>query len=311
MKDWSRFELDYETRHTGGCLVVHADCLEWLGRIPNKSLHAIVTDPPYGLKEYDFDQLRKRKNGRGGVWRIPPSFDGSERTPLPRFTDLSDDERNQLSEFFQEWAFLAARTLRPGGHVFLACNTFLAPLVYNAISEGGLEYRGQIIRNGVMTLRGGDRPKGAEQEFSEVCTMPRGCYEPWGLFRNPIPTGMRISDCLRKYGTGGLRRLPDGRPFMDVIQSQRTPSEEREVSDHSSLKPQAFLRKLVHASLPLGEGVICDPFMGSGSTLAAAESLGISSIGVERRQDDFDQSIEKIEQLARITVKDDQLELSL
>jgi site-specific DNA-methyltransferase (adenine-specific) len=31
-------------------------------------LHAIVTDPPYGVKEYDFDQLEKKDNGNGGIW---------------------------------------------------------------------------------------------------------------------------------------------------------------------------------------------------------------------------------------------------
>ncbi|MFA5775890.1 MAG: DNA methyltransferase, partial [Ilumatobacteraceae bacterium] len=48
-----------------------------------------------------------------------------------------------------------------------------------------------------------------------------------------------------------------------------------------SLKPQDFLRKLVRAVLPLGHGVVLDPFAGSGSTLAAAEAVGYESIGVE------------------------------
>jgi len=309
MNDVPAYEQDYETKRVGGCLVVHADCLEWLARIPENSLHAVVTDPPYGVKEYDFDQLRKRANGDGGVWRIPPSFDGNERTPLPRFTDLSQKERRTLRRFFEEWAGVVCRALKPGGHVMLASNAYLAPLVYRAVEEGGLTFRGQLIRGGVMTLRGGDRPKGAEQEFRDVCTMPRGCYEPWGLFRNPLPREMRIQDGLREHGTGGLRRLPDGRPFMDLIESRKTPQNEREIADHSSLKPQAFLRKLVYASLPTGEGVVCDPFMGSGSTLAAAEAVGARAVGVERRQQDVEDSPEIIRRLSQLSVGDVQLEL--
>ncbi|MBO0869946.1 MAG: site-specific DNA-methyltransferase [Micromonosporaceae bacterium] len=53
------------------------------------------------------------------------------------------------------------------------------------------------------------------------------------------------------------------------------------MANHPSLKPQAFLRHLVRAVLPLGEGRVLDPFAGSGSTLAAAEAVGYESIGVE------------------------------
>jgi DNA modification methylase len=41
------------------------------------------------------------------------------------------------------------------------------------------------------------------------------------------------------------------------------------------------MRSLVRASLPLGKGIVLDPFMGAGSTLAAAKSLGLKSVGVE------------------------------
>jgi len=47
--------------------------------------------------------------------------------------------------------------------------------------------------------------------------------------------------------------------------------EERKIAPHPSLKPQAFMRQLVRAALPLGRGVILDPFMGAGSTVAAAK----------------------------------------
>lgn len=311
MRDlFSPFILDYSVQNVGHSLIVHADCFAWLAKIPANSVHAIVTDPPYGVKEYNPDQLEKLANGNGGIWRIPPSFDGNLRSPLPRFTALNQRERDSIYQFFFEWANVAIQALRPGGHVFIASNSFLSQLVFSALIEGGLEYRGTIIRL-VRTLRGGDRPKNAEDEYSGVCSLPRGCYEPWGLFRKPIPIGMKVSDCLEKYQTGGLRRKPNGNPFEDVIESERTQQKERNFADHPSLKPQSFLRKIVYAALPLGAGIIVDPFMGSGSTVAAAEALGYSCIGIERYEKYYKMATAAIPKLASLVINKDQLQLYL
>lgn len=302
----NKLRFDYDASFIGKSLAIHANCIEWLSRLPENSLHAIVTDPPYGVKEYDVDQLEKRAAGNGGIWRIPPSFDGSVRSPLPRFTALDPDERRRLYAFFAEWAKLVHRTLLPGGHVFIATNAFIAQLLYDALVEGGLDFRGQVIRL-VRTLRGGDRPKNAEEEFPGVSSMPRGCYEPWGIFRKSLPPKMTVGECLRRYSTGGLRRTQDDKPFADLIQSERTSKKERSIADHPSLKPQGFLRQLVYASLPLGKGIVCDPFMGSGSTVAAAESLGLSCIGVERHREYFDLGLEVIPKLAMLDVPQPEL----
>lgn len=302
--------FDYAHAQVGKSLIVHADCFEWMSRAPEGCIHGIVTDPPYGVKEYEFDQLEKRANGNGGIWRIPPSFDGSTRQPLPRFTALNVRERKQLCEFFTEWGKVAAHVLRPGGHVFVACNSFMCQMVYSALVAGGLEFRGQLIRL-VQTLRGGDRPKNAEEEFPDVCSLPRGCYEPWGILRKPLPTGLKVSDCLRQFETGGLRRLPEGLPFSDLVEVGRTPREERKLANHPSLKPQALLRKLVYAVLPLGKGIVLDPFMGSGSTVAAANAVGVQSIGLEKNKAYFDAASPQIERLTKVAAPHDQLKIPL
>jgi len=97
--------------------------------------------------------------------------------------------------------------------------------------------------------------------------------------------------------------MPNGKPFEDVIPSERTPQRERQIADHPSLKPQSFLRHIVYASLPLGKGILVDPFMGSGSTVAAAEAVGLSAIGVERFREYYDMSIEAIPKLKAIECK--------
>lgn len=300
MKNRMSQAFEYESRSIGQSEIIHADCLEWLSRVEENSFHAIVTDPPYGVKEYDFDQLKKMNAGRGGVWRIPPSFDGHTRAPLPRFTALDTTERRRMREFFVEWSRLIDKALRPGAHVFIATNAYIAELLYESLVEGGLEFRGQIVRL-VRTLRGGDRPKNAETEFPGVSSMPKGCYEPWGLFRKSIGK-LTVSECLRTWQTGGLRRISDDKPFEDLIQSERTPRKERDIADHPSLKPQSFMRRIVHASLPLGAGIVVDPFMGSGSTIAACEAIGVQGIGVERFKDYFDLASKSIPRLQAIQI---------
>lgn len=254
------------------------DCLDWMDQRPRNSVHAVVTDPPYGMREYSAPEKAKLRNGHGGVWRIPPSFDGCKRSPLPRFTVLTETDRARMQEFFRQFARRAARVLVPGGHLFIATSPLLSHLVYQPLMEAGLEKRGEIIRL-VKTLRGGDRPKNAHNEFPDVTVMPRSCWEPWGLFRKPCEG--RVQDNLRKWWTGGLRRVSGVKPFEDVIRSAPTRREERVLSPHPSLKPQAFMRQIVRASLPLGKGLILDPFMGGGSTIAAALAVGYESIGIE------------------------------
>jgi len=130
----------------------HADCLDWLGKQPTGTVHAVVTDPPYGLVEYSDNEQSKLRAGKGGVWRIPPSFDGSKRAPLPRFTVLKPNDLEALDQFFLAWARSLMRVLVPGANVLVASNPLLSHLVSGALTRGGLERRGEIVRL-VMTMR--------------------------------------------------------------------------------------------------------------------------------------------------------------
>ena len=201
--------------------------------------------------------------------------------------------------FFESFAARAFRILVPGGHLFIASSPLLSHLAYLPLMDAGFEKRGEIIRL-VQTLRGGDRPKNAHNEFPDVTVMPRSCWEPWGVFRKPCEG--RVQDNLRKWKTGGLRRVSADAPFADVIASSPTRSEERSIAPHPSLKPQAFMRQIVRASLPLGDGVVLDPFMGAGSTIAAAVAVGYRSIGVESDSTFFDLAVDAIPTLSALSV---------
>lgn len=278
---------------------VHGDAFEWLKNATPKSIHAVVTDPPYGLVEYTPEELKKRANGKGGVWRQPPSFDGCQRQPVPRFTVLKDKDKEAIRLFFGRFSRLLLPVLVPGAHVFVATNPLLSEFVFEPFMVAGFEKRGVLIRE-VHTLRGGDRPKNAHDEFPDVTVMPKSCFEPWGIFRRPVQG--RVQDNLREWGTGGLRRLSPSEPFRDLVKSGRAPQRERAIAPHPSLKPQAFLRLLVRSSLPLGKGIVLDPFAGSGSTLAAATACRIRSVGIECSPEYHRMGVAAIPKLAALNV---------
>jgi DNA modification methylase len=288
-----------EAFRIGNATLIHGDCFSWLATAQTNSIEAVVTDPPYGLLEYSEVEQDKLRRGRGGVWRIPPSFDGNTRSPLPRFTVLSADDIVALDRFFFAWARLLFPVVVPGAHALVASNPLLSFVVATAVTRAGFERRGEIIRL-TMTMRGGDRPKAAHTEFAEVSVMPRSMWEPWLIFRKPIEG--RVQDNLRRWKTGGFRRPTKDQPFGDVIASAPTRKQERALAPHPSLKPQAFMRKVVRAILPLGEGTVLDPFAGAGSTLAAAEAVGYRSIGIEKDARYFDIAREALPKLKAIKV---------
>ena len=127
-------------------ILMQGDCIKKIGDWADNSIHAVCTDPPYGLVEFSPDEVAKLRSGKGGVWRLPPKWDGCERRPLPRFTILSQEQKKEIEAFFRRWALVLLPKLRPGAHVVIAGNSVLQMYVQNAMVAEGFENRGTILR---------------------------------------------------------------------------------------------------------------------------------------------------------------------
>lgn len=128
----------------------HADCRVWLRERDRNSIHAVVTDPPYGMLEYSRKELAKLRAGRGGVWRIPPTIGGSKRAPVPRFTVLSESELTYLLPIFRG----VGGTTASGFEAGWACRGCNQPSVQSRCLAGTRECR--------LREAGRDRPTGAD-----------------------------------------------------------------------------------------------------------------------------------------------------
>tara|TARA_R100000805_G_C3611269_1_gene111904 strand:- start:1061 stop:1531 length:471 start_codon:yes stop_codon:yes gene_type:complete len=88
-------------------------------------------------------------------------------------------------------------------------------------------------------------------------------------------TGLKRSDL--STGHGGVR---DHGSAARYFYSAKTSPAERAGSKHPTIKPLALMRYLVRLVTPPG-GVVLDPYLGSGTTLLAAEAEGVTCYGAE------------------------------
>lgn len=285
----------FESARFGTSVLVHADAFDVLATLPEQSIHAVVTDPPFTAREFREEELAKFRSGECGVWRAGSPSDGYQRSRKPLF-GLGTDDLARSTEFFARLGHALGRVLRPGGHAVVASLDKFVPLVATAIGSGGLEFRAQLLRV-YGGNRGGMPARGCEHVHRDTCTFPRTRHEPWLVFRRPLPAAMAVRECLEQWGTGALRRPPGGM-LHSVVESSRLPRAEQELGEHPCQKPQAWMRHLVRAVLPVGEGTVLDPFAGSGSTLAACEHLGVVGVGVERHRPYFDAAVDAVPRLA-------------
>lgn len=65
-------------------------------------------------------------------------------------------------------------------------------------------------------------------------------------------------------------------------------------SGHSAEKPEALVSKMIRES---GGGTILDPFVGSGTTLAAARALGLPAIGIEIERKWCESTVDRLRQV--------------
>lgn len=65
------------------------------------------------------------------------------------------------------------------------------------------------------------------------------------------------------------------------------------INNHPTVKPIKLMEYLVKLITP-PDGIILDPFMGSGSTCIAAHNLGFQYIGIEQNEDYYKIAKERI-----------------
>jgi site-specific DNA-methyltransferase (adenine-specific) len=131
--------------HDDRATIYNGDCLEVLRALPDASVDAVVTDPPYGLEFMGKDWDAPWKSGTvewvaEGTDNSHPFRDSSARVRYGR--------GGEASIGFQLWfthvALEALRVLKPGGHLLAFGGTRTWHRLACAIEDAGFEVRDSI-----------------------------------------------------------------------------------------------------------------------------------------------------------------------
>jgi len=133
-------------------IILNGDCIEHMKELPDNSVDAIITDPPYNLgfmgKEWDtLDKTQFGKKGEEGEndLKIKKNFN-----VLPRY----NAKKSGFQEFMFEFGKEALRVLKPGGYLLSMGGTRTYHRLVCGIEDAGFE-----IRDTIMWLYGSGFPK--------------------------------------------------------------------------------------------------------------------------------------------------------
>jgi len=141
----------------------HGDCLDVLRDLPDASIDAVVTDPPYGLgfmgKAWDADFIDSTISRRRAYTGDPSPRAGenggyrSAAAEAGRY-DLSLTGNRAFGAWCEQWATECLRVLKPGGHLLAFGGTRTWHRLACAIEDAGFE-----VRDSIAWLYGSGFPK--------------------------------------------------------------------------------------------------------------------------------------------------------
>lgn len=178
------------------CLLLCADVLEGLAGLPDESIDAVVTDPPYGLEfmgqEWDAPhraRIRQRVDGRTN----PLNGKSTTHTPESYVAGAA------YQEWATEWATALLRVLKPGAHLVAFGGARTYHRLTCALEDAGFE-----IRDCLMWLYGSGFPKSKnlDDDWQGWGTALKPAWEPIVLARKPL-VGTVVAN-VQEHGTGAL-----------------------------------------------------------------------------------------------------------
>jgi DNA modification methylase len=215
--------------------LINGDAIHIIPTITDKSIDAVITDPPYNLsKDNNFHTM-----GRFGI-------------------DFGEWDKG----FDQElWIDLIAPKVKPGGNIVIFNNWKNFTIITDCLERNGF-----AVKDLIRWTKTNPMPRNTNRRF-----VPDYESAVWAAKKGAKWTFNNISGKYEK---------------PEIIGPIVGPAERKICGGHPNQKPEYVMRWIIER-LTKENDLILDPFMGSGTTGAAALSINRRFMGFELEESSF------------------------
>lgn len=219
-------------------------------KIDDSSIDLIYTDPPYGMGY---------KSNIPGDKRWNKAEKSESKFDEVMLGDGDDHGENNWRNFFKR----CYRVLKENSYLIMHCNVpFVGRYMY-AMNEVGFTYKGTLVWQKKFAIGGGLKTT-AKRDWEPILYLAKGKPS-----LNPIWVERKGEKVLRQ-------RISETEDWVFQL-----PHDEK--CGHPTQKPINLARQVIQWASP-ANGLVLDPFCGSGTTLIAAHIEGRRAIGFEKSE---------------------------
>lgn len=175
-------------------------------------------------------------------------------------------------------------------------------------TRGG-QYSGGFDGTGIGGSKTGRWPANVifDEEAGKVLDEQGGFSRSSNSKRNNNPSENK---CMSGANTGHISfgHRDSGGASRFFYCAKASSSERGDDNNHPTVKPLKLMEYLITLVMPPKDGVLLDPFAGSGTTILAAKRLGVNAIGIEKSEEYSKIARARLESCVK-EVKEDELDL--
>jgi site-specific DNA-methyltransferase (adenine-specific) len=269
--------------------IIHSKADDLLSTIASESVHLFITDPPYFIdgmgSDWDASRLELKAEQAGVIGSMPVGMKFDPR------------QSKAFGDFMAGVAVHVARILKPGGFAVVFSQARLYHRMAVAFEDAGFEirdmlgwtYEGQAkafsqrhFVERMVHLSELEKDSIVARLGGRKTPQLKPCIEPMVLAQKP-KCGTFVQNWL-EHETGLVdvsQTLEPGKFPGNLMPCAKPGPEEKGAGNtHLTVKPLKLMKHLIRL-FSVEDQMVCDPFLGSGTTAVAAKMTGRKFIGCD------------------------------